>query len=99
MRYFIIGFLSIKDYDQFKAEFDSAEEMMRKYGFKQSWLNRNVDNPEQLVIVHEVEDLEKARQMYSTEEFRQCAEKAGVVGQPQILFIEELAHTPQVTHV
>lgn len=25
MRYFIIGFLSIKDYDQFKAEFDSMK--------------------------------------------------------------------------
>lgn len=53
--------------------------MMRKYGFKQSWLNRNVDNPEQLVIVHEVEDLEKARQMYSTEEFRQCARKRALL--------------------
>ena len=99
MRYYSIASFEIQDYKQFKDEFDAIQDTLRNVGFKRTYLNRDADDSNHLIVVHEFEDLQKARDFYKSQDFRQCMERAGVIGQPQITFMEELARTPQLVSV
>jgi uncharacterized protein (DUF1330 family) len=99
MKYYSVASLNIQDYRQFKEEFDSIQELLQKWGFKRTYLNRDVDDPSHLVIVHEVESLDRAREFYKSQDFQQCAQKAGVVGAGTVTFVEELARTPEPVSV
>jgi hypothetical protein len=39
------------------------------------------------------------RAFYSSPQFKQCIQKAGLIGEPQVLFMEELARTPAMVSV
>lgn len=98
MKYFSVATLEIEDFEQFKAEVESIHDTLLAWGLKSTCVNRDLDNPNRLIIVHEIEDVQKARQFYQSEEFRQCAQKAGVTGRPEVTFVEELLHTPESVH-
>lgn len=99
MRYYSAACLKVKDYNQFKKEFDAAQDLLRSFGCKQSTINRDVDNPNQLLIIHEFENLQRAREFYKSPEFQQCIAKAGIVGKPDLMFLEELARTQELVSV
>jgi uncharacterized protein (DUF1330 family) len=99
MKHYSATILTIRDYNTFKAEFDSAGPKLSKYGFKRTWLNRDVDNPNRLIVVHELEDLPKAREFFRSPEYRQCLAKGGVIGEPQVTLMEELVATPELISV
>jgi uncharacterized protein (DUF1330 family) len=99
MKHYTAAFFKIRDFQQFKAEFDSVLESLRNFGFARTFLNRDLDDPNHLIVVHEVEDLNKARDFYNSAQFKQCIQRAGVIGEPRILFMEELARTPTMVNV
>lgn len=99
MKYFSVACLEVKDYKKFKNEFDGAQDLLRKWGFTRSYINRNVDDPKHLIIVHECSDLKKAREFYKSADFKQCIAKAGITGKPEVTFMEELARTPELATV
>jgi hypothetical protein len=43
--------------------------------------------------------LRKARGFYKSTEFQQCMSKAGVIGEPEIAFMEELLRAPELVSV
>ena len=50
---------------------------------------RSATNPNELVILLEWDDLEKARQFAHSEDLRQTMQRAGVVDQPDVYFLNE----------
>ena len=50
---------------------------------------RNAADPNELVILLEWDDLEKARQFAQSEDLRQTMQRAGVVDQPDVYFLNE----------
>lgn len=99
MKYYAVAILSITDYKQFRAEFDSAGPKLQKWGFTRTWLNRDADNPNRLIAVHECGNLAKAREFYTSPDYKQCLTKAGVIGEPEVMFMEELVATPELVGV
>jgi uncharacterized protein (DUF1330 family) len=99
MKYYASASYRIKDFKQFMGEFEAAQAMLGKWGFKRTFLNRDADDANHLIVVHECEDLQKARNFYNSQEFRQCIAKAGVIGDPEVTLMEELSRTPQLVSV
>ncbi|MCE5280184.1 MAG: hypothetical protein ABFD92_17760 [Planctomycetaceae bacterium] len=96
-RYYVVATYRVGDFNQFKDEFDQAQDMLQSMGgFKKTYLNRGLDDPNLIVIVHECGSLQKARDFYDSQEFKQCLDKAGIVEKPQVSFVEELWRTPQL---
>ncbi len=93
MKYYVIASYRISDLQTFRNEFDSAQEMLQTSGFRKTYLNRDVEDPDHLVVVHECEDLDKARAYYHSQEFKDCLGRAGVIEGPHLTYIEELART------
>jgi hypothetical protein len=60
-------------------------QLVRKQAYEN--LLRSVDNPNEVVLLFEAEDLRKAQAFPESSDLRQAMQKAGVVGQPDILFL------------
>ena len=85
----------VQDYDRWKTAFDEHGTARQAAGSKGGYLFRSADDPKELVIIFEWDDLEKARQFVASDDLRQAMEGAGVTGPPEIRFLE-LADRPSV---
>ncbi len=86
---------TVEDYDRWKPVFDEHASMRQAAGSKGGYVFRSADNPNEVVAIMEMEDLDRARQFVASDDLRQAMEKAGVTGPPEILFLE-LAERPSV---
>jgi hypothetical protein len=80
----------VKDFDHWRPFFVNDAQRQRKAGFTNWHLCRNIDDPKDLVIVFDCNDLDKAREVYSDPAVGKIIEKAGVVGDTKFLLVEEL---------
>ncbi len=79
----------VEDYAKWKPVFDEHETTRKTSGFKGGYVFRNADDRNEIVILLEVEELEKARQLVESEDLREAMQRAGVADQPDIYFLEE----------
>jgi hypothetical protein len=84
----------VEDYARWKPIFDADAATRRASGSQGGRLFRNASDPNELVILFELADLEKARQYTQSEELRGEMQQAGVADQPDIYFLEEVEHVP-----
>jgi heme-degrading monooxygenase HmoA len=70
--------------------FDEAATLRKEYGSKGVQVFRSVDKPNEVVLVAEYENLDKARQLFQSQEFREATKRAGVVGAPEVNFLDEV---------
>lgn len=80
----------VEDYNKWKTVFDedcsNRKEMM---GSKGGYLFGNADDPNEVIILLEVEDLEKYRQFMQSEDLKDAMERSGAIGKPDIVFIDD----------
>lgn len=76
--------LSVKDYEQWKIVFDEATTLRKSYGSLGVRVFRSVDKPNDLVLLAEYEDLQRARQLFQSPEFREATQRAGVTAPPDV---------------
>jgi quinol monooxygenase YgiN len=81
---------TVEDYEKWKKVFDEDASRRKSLGGKGARLYRNADNPNQIILVWDWESAEKARQFATSPDLREVMERAGVVGMPQIIFLEEI---------
>jgi heme-degrading monooxygenase HmoA len=86
--------ITFEDYQKWRAVFDEAATLRRAYGSKGVRVFRSVGKPNEAVILGEYEDLEKARQLFQSQEFREATKRAGVSGPPEVSFLDEVASAP-----
>jgi heme-degrading monooxygenase HmoA len=79
----------MQDYAAWKAMFDEHGAARRAAGSTGGRLFRNSDDPSELVILLEWDNLDRARQFVQSDDLRQAMERAGVTDQPDIYFLEE----------
>ena len=84
----------VADYAKWKPFFDQHGATRQASGSQGGRLLRNANDLNELVILFEWDDLEKARQFAQSNELREIMQRAGVVDQPDIYFLEEVEHFP-----
>lgn len=80
----------VEDYAKWKPVFDEHGASRKASGSKGGYLFRNADDPNELVILLEVNDLEKARQFVQSEDLREAMQRGGVSDQPDVYFLNEV---------
>jgi heme-degrading monooxygenase HmoA len=86
--------VTFEDYEKWKAVFDEAGSLRKAYGSKGVRVFRNMDKPNEVLIFGEYEDLEKVRQLFQSQEFREATKRAGVSGPPEVSFLEQVDELP-----
>jgi heme-degrading monooxygenase HmoA len=80
----------VEDYERWKLVFDEHRPAVKQSGSKGGRLLRSADDPYEIVILLEWDNLENARQFYGSDDLRETMQRAGVAGQADIYFLEEV---------
>jgi heme-degrading monooxygenase HmoA len=86
--------ITFEDFEKWKAVFDEAASLRQSYGSKGVRVSRNLDQPNEVVTVGDYEDLKRARQLFQSPEFWAATQRAGVIGRPEVSFLEEVERLP-----
>jgi len=78
----------VQDYDRWRPYFDSDADNQRAAGLTVRHVLRGADDPQEVVVLFEAEDLGRARELAGSEELRKIMQEAGVLGPPSIHFLE-----------
>jgi quinol monooxygenase YgiN len=93
MPYLIIRH-KVEDYDRWKPSFDDHSQTRAEFGSTGYQLLRSADDPNELVMIAEVSDLDKARELVTSDDLREAMQRAGVADQPDVYFLEEIERGP-----
>jgi hypothetical protein len=83
MRYLLVRH-KVAEFDQWKSAYDAQLPARQKAGLKEVHLLRNIDAPNEVLLLYEEEDLQRAREFVDGSDLRAAMEKAGVVDKPDI---------------
>lgn len=77
----------VADFSNWKRVFDSHSAAQKESGLGVEKVLRNVDDPNEVFLLFEVTDLEKARGFVSSPEVPEAKQQSGVVDNPDIYFL------------
>jgi quinol monooxygenase YgiN len=63
--------------------------MQRAGGVKSYQIFHPADDPNDLLLIHEWDSLDNARTMFANPESKKAMDEAGVIGKPEVFFLEE----------
>jgi len=81
--------LKVEDYVKWKSAFDQAISIRKTAGSKGGYIFRNADDANEVLLLLECDDLGKFRQFMQSPELRDRMQESGVVGPPELCFLEE----------
>ena len=87
MSYLIVHH-TVEDFAQWKPFFDSDTAARKAAGSQGGQVLRGTDNPNEVVIIFKWDSTENAHQFTQSPALREVMHQAGVIGRPDIYFLE-----------
>jgi hypothetical protein len=78
----------VRDYAAWRPGYDEHEPNRAAAGITNGRVFRRAEDPNDLVIILDVADVEKARAWSQSEDLRSAMERVGVLGAPTIYFVD-----------
>jgi hypothetical protein len=78
----------VPDFGKWKPVYDAHAPVRMKAGLKEAHLFRNIDNPEEVVLLFSADDLHKAKAFMTSADLREVMQKAGVKDKPDGWFLQ-----------
>lgn len=91
---FVLIRFSVEDFEKWKPGFEAAAALRTKAGSKGIRAFTKVDNTNEVVILGEFAGLETARQFFQSPELREAQQRAGVIGIPELTYLDEKVNLP-----
>ena len=79
----------VADYSRWKQAFDAHLNARKVGGEMGSRLYVAVDDPRDVTVVMDWENLERARNFVASDDLKQAMQGAGIVGEPEVRFLED----------
>lgn len=79
----------VQDFDAWKPYFLGDSKRQRDAGFTRWQINRNANDKNEVIVVFECGDLDKAKRIFSDPSLAELVKKAGVSDQPTVFILEE----------
>ena len=79
----------VAEYGRWKESFDAQLGMRKASGETGFRLFVSVDDPREVTVVSDWESLERARRFAASDDLKQAMQRAGVVGDPDVRFLED----------
>ena len=85
--------LKVEDYARWRPVYDEHGATRGDSGCKGTHVFRNAENPNEIVILLEWDELENARQFIQSEALQEAMQRSGVADQPDIYFLDDAGRT------
>jgi hypothetical protein len=93
MTYVLVRF-TVEDLAKWKPVFEEAATLRKSFGSMGVRAFSKAGSSNEVVILGEYADKEKAMQMFQSQEFREATQRAGVKGPPEVTFLDEVVNLP-----
>lgn len=93
MIYVLVRF-TVEDLPKWKITFEEAAGLRKSFGSMGVRAFSKADSPNEVFVLGEYADTEKAMQMFQSQEFREATQRAGVKGPPEVTFLNEAVSLP-----
>ncbi len=80
----------VTDYNRWKDAFDSHLNARKRAGETGFRMFHSVDDPREVVLLLDWDSAEEARKFMTSAELRSAMEKAGVIGSPEVHYLEDV---------
>ncbi len=84
----MIAIHKVDDYDKWRYAYDDFDAYRKKAGIVGHAVNQAVDDRHQVIVYHQANDLDTLRTFAASDELRDRMKNGGVVGTPDIHFIQ-----------
>lgn len=91
---YLLGKASVEDFDEWKSNFDANDSYRTEHGQQGFQAFQSVDDQNEVVVLFEWDTRENARTLFDSEEWQEKLAEAGLKGQPDLTFLEQVAHKP-----
>ncbi|KAB1198700.1 MULTISPECIES: cyclase [Haloferax] len=81
---------AVEDFDTWKPYFDDHDSTRREYGSQGYRLFKLSEDSNDLVMVFDWDTMENAQTFLESSDLRSVMGEAGVIGEPEIYFLEEI---------
>lgn len=93
MIYVLVRF-TVEDVAKWKQVFEEAASLRKNFGSMGVRAFSKAGSPNEVVILGNYSDKEKAMQMFQSQEFREATQRAGVKSPPDVTFLDEVVNLP-----
>jgi quinol monooxygenase YgiN len=80
----------VRDYDAWRAVYDSVGQLQREGGVSAQSVMRDAHDPNEVLVLHDFPDLATAEAFFAQDDLRAAMQRGGVEGMPRIEFYEPL---------
>ncbi len=80
----------VENFDSWYPVFENHRSAREEAGLRDAYLLRDTNDPARVVILFEAEDADRAKAFADSPELREAMTQAGVVGAPEISFLDEV---------
>jgi len=78
----------VRDFKTWKPAYDAHQPARNNAGLTEKYLLRNVDDANEIVILFEVQDLDRAKTFAASADLREKMQESGVIDNPDIYFLD-----------
>lgn len=79
----------VKDFTSWKAGYDGHQPKRQEAGLTEKHLLRSSDDPNEVVVMFEAQDLSRAKEFAASADLQQKMQEVGVIDQPDIFFLTD----------
>jgi len=79
----------VVDFDKWKTAYEEHQSERQGAGLKDLHLWRNMDDPNEVIVMFEASDVAKARDFAGSSDLKEKMLAAGVQGAPDIIFLSD----------
>lgn len=80
----------VEDFKKWKPVFDGDAARRKSAGSKGCRLFHDERDPNEVIVLCQWKDLDRGHQFAESEDTRQAMERAGVIGKPEVYFLDEI---------
>jgi heme-degrading monooxygenase HmoA len=80
---------NVEDYAKWKPFFDQNDKARRASGGGDYQLFRGASDPNEIVVLFEWDNLRNAQRFAESSDLREVMQRAGVIGRPDVFFLNE----------
>jgi quinol monooxygenase YgiN len=84
----------VDDYKNWKRVYDDIGKVRKENGVTHAAVYRDTADPETIIVTHQFNSKDDATSFANSEDLKSAMQKAGVKGQPEFWFGENLESTP-----
>ena len=79
----------VADFSTWKAAYDAYLPIRQKAGLKEKYVLHNIDDPNEVITLFELEDVQKAREFFDSADLRGKMQQAGTADKPDFYLLSD----------